>query len=50
MVARVRDGNVGAHLYTPLVRADDIVLVNRGWVPVTLSTRRCARKAGPAGT
>ena len=50
MVARVRNGAVGAHLFTPLVRDGDTVLVNRGWVPLEAidpAGRPGSRQDGP---
>lgn len=50
---RTRDGQVGAHLVTPLVRDDggagSVVLVNRGWVPAAATAGAGAPIAEPEG-
>lgn len=52
---RVRDGEVGYMVITPLERADgaSTVLVNRGWIPKKLGDQRARRRAagqhGPGG-
>lgn len=49
--SRLHLGGAGFHVITPLVLADGTaVLVNRGWVPLTLDTPPVTEAAPPEGT
>jgi surfeit locus 1 family protein len=51
LYGRSRNGQAGNHLLTPLVMADgSAVIVDRGWVPVDVSTPGAAAAAPPTGS